>query len=110
MKLVEGRTAFTPHRVSREMGCFKRGNRAPRIQCDWLHKAKSQVRCPHRAEFQTPTFATDGSLTMWRLCLPHRNLAMRDLTPICNGFGLVPTKWTKLKKLKLCQTSQSQHS
>lgn len=71
--------------------------RKPTVQCDWLHKTKGQLRCPHRADYQTPTFARNGAVTMWRLCEPHRNLAMRDLTPICLGFGLAPTKWMKLK-------------
>lgn len=68
----------------------------PTIQCDWLHKAKGQMRCPHRAEYQTPTYGLGGMIAMWRLCLPHRNLAMRDLAPICRGFGLPETKWFKL--------------
>lgn len=70
----------------------------PEIQCDWLRTHKSrQFRCPHRADFQTPTYARNGMIAMWRLCETHRTLAMRDLTPICLGFGLAPTKWVKLK-------------
>lgn len=72
--------------------------RTPRTQCDWLHKSTPQLRCSNRAEVQTPTFAQDGSLTMWRLCLPHHTLAMRDLGPICRGFGLPSTRWERVKK------------